>query len=105
MTYMAVQGNHEGREVIAKVGIAIGVSGSQRVGKLVDKVETRLEARERSEVDHLSRGRIRTTRRKSAHEGVMLNGHLRHQIEIPLISCKAVVEVEVEVEETVVADV
>ena len=41
VSYMAVQGNHEGREVIAKVGIAIGVSGSQRVGKLVDKVETR----------------------------------------------------------------
>lgn len=102
MSYMAVQGNHEGREVIVKDGIAIGVSGSQRVGKLEDKVGTRLEAKERSEVDHLSQGRIRTTRGKSAHEGAMLNGHLRHRIEILLISCKVVVEVEVE--ETVVAD-
>ena len=87
----------------AKCGNAIG-AGSQRVGIVGDRVATRVEVKEGSEVDHQNQVRIRTTRHKNDLVG--LNGHLRHLIGITLTSSKVAVvcEEEVEVVELVVAD-
>lgn len=88
----------------AKCGNAIG-AGSQRVGIVGDRVATRVEVKEGSEVDHQNQVRIRTTRHKNDLVG--LNGHLRHLIGITLTSSKVVVldeVVVVVVVELVVAD-